>query len=151
MYPGTFNTILNNKDGGKVSFFFIQQTRFEQYFKQQHPKTQYDPTKVVLAISTIKTKPIINCLYLSDDLFFAARYHSGLDYFADGFSLTGTQIKKMSLHEELLSVKLTIETNVILKNGQPIILKLSLPKLNRTPWHIRNLKKLRLQFAAKKN
>lgn len=47
----------------------------------------------------------------------------------------------MSLHEELLSVKLTIETNVILKNGQPMILKLNLPKLNRTPWHIRNLKK----------
>ncbi|MCI1634014.1 MAG: hypothetical protein LKI22_08980 [Liquorilactobacillus nagelii] len=54
-----------------MSFFFIQQTRFEHYFKQQHPKMQYDPTKVVLAISTIKTKPIINCLYLSDDLFFA--------------------------------------------------------------------------------
>lgn len=51
--------------------------------------------------------------------------------------------------EQLLSTYLYIETTQEV-NGQLMKLKLNLPKLNRTPWHIKNLKRLQAQVPVAK-
>lgn len=51
--------------------------------------------------------------------------------------------------EQLLSTYLYVETDQEV-NGQVMKLKLNLPKLNRTPWHIKNLKRLQAQVPVAK-
>ena len=51
--------------------------------------------------------------------------------------------------EQLLSTYLYVETDQEV-NGQVMKLKLNLPKLNRIPWHIKNLKRLQAQVLVAK-
>ncbi|WP_281165116.1 hypothetical protein [Liquorilactobacillus sicerae] len=129
--------------------FFISQEKFKTYITEKQPKINFDETKTVIALSTVKTNPIINCLYIDKDFFFAARYHSALDFFSDNFCLENSQIKRMYLIDKQLSTKLIIETNEILNNQTNLTLKMNLPKLNFTPWHVRNLKLLRTKLPFK--
>ena len=127
--------------------FFISQEKFKAYIIENYSEINFDETKTVIVISTVNINPIINCLYVDKTFFFAARYHSALDYFSDNFCLQANQIKRMYLVDKLLSTKLIIETNVILINQTNLTLKMNLPKLNFTPWHMRNLKLLRLKLS----
>ena len=51
--------------------------------------------------------------------------------------------------EQLLSTYLYVKTDQEV-NGQVMKLKLNLPKLNRTPWHIKNSKRLQSQVPVVK-
>ncbi|MCP0887438.1 hypothetical protein LB941_08825 [Ligilactobacillus sp. WILCCON 0076] len=129
---------------------FINQTDFKEYLLHQYPELDYDASRVLVAISTVKANPIINCLYVTDNFFFAARYHSAMAFFSDGLSLKQTEIVKMYLIDKWLSTNLVIETNIMLKTGDKLVLKMNLPKLNRTPWHVHNLKLLRQRLPLQK-
>ena len=118
--------------------FFINQTDFKEYLLHQYPELDYDASRVLVAISTVKANPIINCLYVTDNFFFAARYHSAMAFFSDGLSLKQTEIVKMYLIDKWLST------------GDKLVLKMNLPKLNRTPWHVHNLKLLRQRLPLQK-
>ncbi|KRL37012.1 hypothetical protein [Liquorilactobacillus uvarum] len=122
---------------------FIDRNKFKNYMLSEFPGIFYDEKKVLLSINTVKSAPKMNCIYVSRDFFFAAQYQSNFDTFSKGFSLNKNQIQKMYLKDKMMSTQLIIETNEKMKDGNKIILKMNLPKLNRTPWHIKNLKRIR--------
>ncbi|KRL03603.1 hypothetical protein [Liquorilactobacillus capillatus] len=123
--------------------FFINQDKFKAYMLSEVPGIPYDERNVLLSISTVKSAPKMNCIYVSSDFFFAAQYQSNFDTFSKGFSLNKQQLREIYLKDKLLSTQLIIKTNEKMKDGNELVLKMNLPKLNRTPWHIKNLKRIR--------
>ncbi|GAJ26635.1 hypothetical protein JCM15457_1573 [Liquorilactobacillus sucicola DSM 21376 = JCM 15457] len=122
---------------------FIDRDKFKKYMLSKVPGAPYDERKVLLSINTVKSAPKMNCIYVSSAFFFAAQYQSSFDTFSKDFFLTKQQIQRMYLKDKLMSTQLIIETNEKMKDGNKIVLKMNLPKLNRTPWHIENLKRIR--------
>ena len=129
---------------------FIRREKFKEYMLDEQPNIEYDENAVLLSLNTVRGKAVTNCIHFSKKAgLYAAQYESMWDIFGDGFYIPATDITKVYRKEQLLSTYLFIETNRKV-NGKPMKLKLNLPKLNRTPWHIKNLKRLQANIPVEK-
>lgn len=121
---------------------FIKQELFHDYLKTVIENLNYRPERVLLATGMAYAKGTINCIYIVPELIFIARYDPNWNVFENGFGIMKNQIRKIEVKDHLLSVLLLVHTNLLLKNGKELTLKLSLSKLNFTPWHAKNLRQL---------
>lgn len=121
---------------------FIKQELFHDYLNTAIENLNYRPERVLIATRTAYAKATVNCIYIVPELIFIARYDSNWDTFESGFGLMREQIRKIEVKDHLLSTLLLIHTNIPLKNGAELTLKLNLSKLNFTPWHAKNLRLL---------
>lgn len=121
---------------------FIKQELFHDYLKTAIENLNYRPERVLLATEMTYSKGTINCIYIVPELIFIACYNPNWNIFENGFGLMEDQIIKIEAKDHLLSTLLLIHTNVLLKNGEKLTLKLNLSKLNFTPWHAKNLRQL---------
>ena len=129
---------------------FIKREKFKEYMLDDQPDIKYDENAVLLSLNTVRGKAVTNCIHFSKEAgLYAAQYESMWDIFGNGFYIPAAKIKKVYRKEQLLLTYLYIETTQEV-NGQLMKLKLNLPKLNRTPWHIKNLKRLQAQVPVAK-
>ncbi|MFT8878794.1 MAG: hypothetical protein ABF913_04440 [Oenococcus sp.] len=127
---------------------FIKEALFKTYMQQVDPKLVYEPGHAVISVNIVNLNPVTNCVYIGDDFFFAARYNDAFDAFSNGFVLTKNQIASITLKSKALADQLIIETTEEDSHShQPLTLKMSLPKINQTSWHVKNLKLLRQRLA----
>lgn len=129
---------------------FLTEESFEKYFKQQEPKEIFERGRSIVSINIISTNPIMSCIYVGKNCFFAAKYNRQLGIFSDGLFIQNKEISELYIETKLTSDILVVIGKELLPNGKPLTLRMKLPKLIATKWHHQNLINLKNEIKLKK-
>lgn len=129
---------------------FLKEESLGAYLEKQHPEITFSAGNSLVSINIVKTNPIMSCLYLTQDCFFAAKYNQQLGVFTDAFFLSQQEIKECYFKKKLTGDVLVVVGTELLKDGTPLTLQMSLPKFTAIKWHQTNLMKLKNEFEIRK-
>lgn len=129
---------------------FLTEESFGKYYKQQQPVEDFERGRSIISINIISANPIMSCIYIGKDCFFAAKYNRQLGLFADALFIRKSEISELYIETKFTSDTLVVVCKELLPNGKPLTLRMKLPKFMTTKWHHQNLMNLKNEIELKK-